>query len=229
MTRKILSWLSLVICEAIMIAAFIIFGGNMPTEVMILDIVVCTVILGLFFFDVLAQWDDEHTAQLGSMGVRWTVGIVYAILAVGVMVMLNSAPFRTQLLVQSAILVVLLLGLAAVSRTREQIVSVHKEETQKVGHRDDVKREWRDLLEKMDQQTELPKEIRERTNKLVQDMRYLAPTNNAEALDTDQELVEGARSIGRMIGDYRMNNEQLEQKLSHCERLMQRRRNQYSN
>ncbi len=229
MIRKFLSWVALAICEAIMIAAFLLYRGDMPTEVMILDMVVCTIIIGLFFVDITRPWGDEHTAKLGAMGVRWTITFIYAILAVGLMIALRNQEFSVQLLVQGGILVLLLLGLAAALRTREQIVGVHKEEQQKVGNRDSVKNAWRDLLEKMDLQPDFPVALRERTNTMVQDMRYLSPTNNPEALDTDRQLVEGAVEIGRMVGDYRMNAEQAEQVLARCERLLQRRRTQYSN
>ena len=80
-----------------------------------------------------------------------------------------------------------------------------------MGNRDSVKNAWRDLLEKMDLQPDFPVALRERTNTMVQDMRYLSPTNNPEALDTDRQWVEGAVEIGRMVGDYRMNAEQAEQ------------------
>lgn len=212
-----------------MITAFLLYRGDMLTEVMVLDMVICTIILGLFFVDITRPWGDEHTAKLGAMGIRWTITFIYAILAVGLMIALRNHEFKLQLLVQCGVLVLLLLGLAAALRTREQIVDVHKEEQKKVGERDNVKNAWRDLLEKMDRQPDFPVAIRERTNTLLQDMRYLSPTNNPEALDTDHQLVEGAAEIGRMVGDYRMNAEQAEQVLARCERLLQRRRTQYSN
>ena len=128
----------------------------------------------------------------------------------------------------SSLLRSLLIGIVAMLRTREQISNVYEAEREKVAERDDVKRAWRDLLEKMDMQPEFPSDVRERPNKLVQELRYLSPTNNPEAIETDQNLVEGAQSIGRMIFDYRLNSDQIAQRLSQCERLLQRRRTQYS-
>ena len=229
MTRKILSWAALALCEAIMIAAFIIYRGDMPTEVVVLDIVVCSIIIGLFFVDIIRPWGDEFTAKLGAMGVRWTITSIYAILAVGLMIALRHNTFNLQLLVQGGLVVLLLIGFAAALLTREQIADVHKEEQQKVGNRDSVKKAWQDLLENMNLQSDFPVALRERANTMLQDMRYLSPTNNPEALDTDRQLVEGAAEIGRMLGDYRMNAEQAEQVLARCERLLQRRRTQYSN
>lgn len=229
MTRKVLSILAVILCEAIIIAAFIIYRGATPTDVLVLDIVLCSIILGLVSVDLFMPWNDKHTANLGSMGVRWTVTSIYAIAAIVVMIWLHGSPFNMQLLVQGVLLVLLLLGLAAMLRTREQVVRVHEAEGQKLAQRDDVKKVWRDLLEKMNMQPDLPAEVRGKTEKLVQDLRYLSPTNNPEAVETDQKLIEGAQAIGRMIGDYRMNNDLVEQKLSQCERMLQRRRTQYSN
>ena len=228
MTRKILSWLALALCEGLMIAAFIIFRGDTPTNVLVLNITVCTIILGVISPDFFIPWDDKHTANLGCMGVRWTVTTIYSIAAIAVMFLLHEHPFKLQLLVQGGLLVALLIGIVAMLRTREQISNVYEAEREKVAERDDVKRAWRDLLEKMDMQPEFPSDVRERTNKLVQELRYLSPTNNPEAIETDQNLVEGAQSIGRMIFDYRLNSDQIAQRLSQCERLLQRRRTQYS-
>ena len=211
-----------------MIAAFIIFRGSMSTEVLVLDIVVSTIILALFFIDVLRPWDDEHTSRMGSMGVRWTMTLLYAFVAVAAMVVLSSYSFTIQLLVHGVLLALLLLAMALVLRTKEQIVSVHKEEKAKLASRDDVKRAWNTLLEKMNQ-VDTSAELRERTAAFVQNLRYLTPTNNPDAQETDRQLVEGAQSIGRMIGDFRMNADQAEQMLARCERLLQQRRTQYSN
>jgi hypothetical protein len=229
MTRKILSILAVILCEAIIIAAFIIYRGATPTDVLILDIVLCSIILGLVSVDLFMPWNDKHTSNLGSMGVRWTITSIYALATIAIMIWLHDSPFKLQILVQGALLIFLLLGLAAMLRTREQVVRVHEAEGQKLAHRDDVKKVWRDLLEKMNMQSDIPAEVREKTEKLVQEMRYLSPTNNPEALETDQKLAEGAQAIGRMVGDYRMNNDLIEQKLSQCERMLQRRRTQYSN
>ena len=67
MIQKILSWVSLIACEAIMIAAFLIYGKELPTEVMILDMAVCTIIIGLFFVDIIYSWSDRFQQDL----VQW--------------------------------------------------------------------------------------------------------------------------------------------------------------
>lgn len=229
MARKIFTWLALAICEAILITAFILFRGELSTEVLVLDIVVSSIILGLLFIDLLRPWGDSHTARLGSAGVRWSVTITYAVIAIAAMYLMRNLEFTTQLLVQGGLLALMLLGMAAILRTKEQIVAVHQEEAAKLTNRDDVKRAWRDLLEKIDSLPDSPGELRGRVDRMVQEMRYLSPTNNDEALTTDRQLVEGAEAIGRMLGDYRLNHDQAEQQLAHCERLLQRRRTQYSN
>jgi hypothetical protein len=142
---------------------------------------------------------------------------------------MRHSSFTTQLLVQGGLLALLLLGMAAALRTKEQIVNVYDEEKSKLNNRDDVKRAWRDLLEKVDQNGNIPSELRGRVDRMVQELRYLSPSNNTDAQTTDHQLVEGAETNGRMIGDYRMNNDQVEQKLAQSERLLQRRRTQYSN
>lgn len=229
MTRKILTWIILAICEALMIAAFIIYRGQTETSVLVMNILICSIILGLFFIDIVRPWGDEHTAKIGSMGVRWTVTIMYAVLALGVMVLLRNKDFSLQILIQGALLIILLLGLLAIFRTKEQITSVHIEEQKKVANRDNVKLAWAALLEKMEMQSDIPPALKERTSSLLEDMRFLSPTNGVEASQTDLQLVECADEISRLIGDCRLNSESVEQLITKSERLLQRRRSQYSN
>ncbi|MBO4752434.1 MAG: hypothetical protein J5526_06770 [Bacteroidales bacterium] len=228
MARKFLSWAILAICEAAMIAAFVIYRGEMETSVMVMDILICSIILGLFFIDIVRPWSDEHTAKIGSMGVRWTLTIVYAVLALGAMVLMRNKEFSLQIIIQGVLVAVLLLGLVAALRTKEQIVKVHEDEQQKVGNRDSVKQAWSMLLEKMEMQSDFPPELKERTVSLVEDMRYLSPTNGAEAMETDRMLIECAEEMSRMLGDYRLNAESAGQLMSKSERLLQRRRTQFS-
>ena len=226
MARKILSWLALAICEAGMIAAFILFRGETPTNVTVLNITVSTVILGLLFIDLARPWNDEHTARLGSMGVRWTVTFLYAAAAIVAMTALHNHSFRLQLLVQGGLVALLLLGFVAVLATKERITAVHVDEKQKVADRDSAKRAWRDLLEKMDAQPGFPPEVRERTGRLVEELRYLTPTDNPEAQDADRQLEEGATQMGRLMGDMQLNAGTAEQTLAQCERLLKRRRSE---
>ena len=229
MARKILLWAALVLCEAVMIAAFILLCDGMRRDVMILDIAVSTVILGLLFIDILRPWGDENTAKLGSMGVRWTVTFIYIAASIGLMIALRDSGFTLQLLVQCGLVALLLLGMAGSIRTMEQIGEVRNEEHQMVDDRDTVVRAWTELLSMMDSKTDFPDDVRERTRTLVRDMRYLVPTNNPDAQNTDRQLKEGAESLMRTMGDYGVSKIQMEQILSQCERLMKLRRTQYSN
>lgn len=229
MIQKILSWVSLIACEAIMIAAFLIYGKELPTEIMILDMAVCTIIIGLFFVDIICSWSDRFSARLGAMGIRWVVTFIFTISSISVMILLRQSEFSLQLLVQGGLIVLLTLGFIAVIFTKARITEVSSEEGRIVKDRDRVKQAWRDLLENIELQADLPIAIRERTDKILQDMRYLSPTNNTEAMNIDRQLIEGANEISHMLYNYQLNSEQLEKKLAQCERLLQRRRSQYSN
>ena len=145
------------------------------------------------------------------------------------MILLLQSEFSLQLLVHGGLIVLLILGFVAIIFTKTRITEVGNEEGRIVKDRDRVKQAWRDLLENIELQADLPIAIRERTDKILQDMRYLSPTNNTEAMNIDRQLIEGANEISHMLYNYQLNSEQLEIRLAQCERLLQRRRSQYSN
>lgn len=229
MTRKILSWLALAICEVILIAAFVIFGDNMATEIMVLDIVVCSIIIGLFFIDILRPWGDEHTSRIGSMGMRWTFTIIYAVAAIALMLLLNPNNFTLQLLVQGGLVALLILGMSGVLSGQEQIVSVKDQEQVRLNGRDDVIRAWQSLLQKMEFDPATPAEIIEQVRTISQQLRYLSPSNNPQAAQLDNQLVMDAQSIAYMTGDYALNMNQIKQKLHDTAYTLQQRRTMYSN
>ena len=68
-TKKIVSFIVLLGGEAINIAAFILFRGSLAPDVLVLNIVVSSVIYGLFFLDILVPWinlNDKQGKKVGS-------------------------------------------------------------------------------------------------------------------------------------------------------------------
>ena len=93
-TKKILSYIALLGGEAIIIiAAFILFRGNLSDNILVLNIVVSSIIYGLFFVDILVPWinlGDKSQKKIGSLGVRWFFTWFYAITAIAVIILGNS-------------------------------------------------------------------------------------------------------------------------------------------
>jgi hypothetical protein len=104
-TKKIISWLLLLFGEILIITAFILFRGDLADNILVLGIVVSSIIYGLFFVDILVPWidfRDKSQRRVGSMGVRWFVTWLYAIVAIAVMIIANIIAldwtFATQLI-----------------------------------------------------------------------------------------------------------------------------------
>lgn len=224
MARKVIAWIVYAICEAILITAFILFGSSLETNVLVLDIVVASLGLSLFFVDIFVPWNDERTMQLGSMGVRWTVSITYVVLSLAAMYVFRYHSFVMQLLVQGGLLALLLLGVAAVLRTREQISDVYVEEKSKLIARDSVKKAWQQAVFKMEGNADFPSELRERARRMLEEMRFLSPTSNPDIQDIDSQLVEIAESLGRKVTDFRLNRADAEDLLGRAERLLKVRK-----
>ncbi|MDR2773672.1 MAG: hypothetical protein LBC19_02815, partial [Tannerella sp.] len=104
-TKNIFSWLLLLFGEAIIIAAFILFRGNTPDNIPVLNIAVGSLVYGLLFCNFRAPWidlKDKSQKETGAIGISWFAVWFYAIAAVGVMLAANLAyelSFTVQLLI----------------------------------------------------------------------------------------------------------------------------------
>ena len=92
--KKILSFIALIAGVILLITGFIIWGVYLPTEVLILNIIVATIIYALLFVDVLlpwVQWSDPSQRSIGILGLRWTLTVIYAVVAILLMVVCLAA------------------------------------------------------------------------------------------------------------------------------------------
>ncbi|MBR1798680.1 MAG: hypothetical protein IJ761_08240 [Bacteroidales bacterium] len=231
MARKIFSWVALVLLEAVLITSFIIFGSAMPTGVLVTDIVVSTIILALLFIDIMMPWhtaNDGATQHLGAMGVRWVVTIVYAVAAIAVMVLMQNYSFTTQLLVQGGLLAVMLLGMAGVFSSKEKIGQVYQQESTQLSDREQVRSAWHTTVEKLIDGQGMPEDVIERVKVVAEQLRYVSPSNSAQAKELDEQLIACAESLRRMSVDYELNKERVAAYIDKAMRLIEQRKSAFS-
>ncbi|MBQ8968591.1 MAG: hypothetical protein IJ064_02495 [Bacteroidaceae bacterium] len=130
--KNLLSVLALLIGESVIIGAFLLFGGLvLPTRVLVLDIIVSSVVYLLFVVDLLIPWislSDPAHRQVGSLGLRWTVNCLYALLAlctIGVGIYCEWG-FTLQLLIQVALLGVLAFGYLGVLSVQDKVADIQQ-------------------------------------------------------------------------------------------------------
>lgn len=233
-TKKTISWFSLFLGEILIITAFILFKGNLTDNVLALNIVVTTIIYGLFFVDILiplVDYNDKSSKTIGSIGVRWLATWLYAIIAVAVMLISNitlNLVFSTQLIIHGILFFLLLLGIVAALHSSDKINEVYEQETANGNGIDEMKSAMQGLKYKMNNNPKLPDYFLNRINELEKDLRFISPSSKPEANELEYSFIDTLNNISIEICDFAMNEESIESNLRKCEWIYQRRKNIYS-
>ncbi|MFV0467467.1 MAG: hypothetical protein ACK5MK_00925 [Dysgonomonas sp.] len=233
-TKKIISWLSLLLGETLIITAFILFRGNLTDNVLTLNIIVSTIIYGLFFVDILiplVDYSDKSSKAIGSIGVRWLATWLYGIVAVAAMIISNislNLVFSTQLIIHGILFFFLLLGFVAALHSSDRVNEVYLQETSNGNGIYEMKSAMQSLKYKMSNNSELPDYFIDRINVLEENLKFVSPSNKMEAKDLELSFVDTLNNIGIEIYDFAMNEESIESNLRKCEWFYQRRKNIYS-
>lgn len=233
-TKNLLPWLLLLLGEAVIITAFILFRGETETNILTLNIVVSSIVYGLFFVDALVPWVDFKDAshkRVGAIGLRWVITWIYAFLAIAAMILSNvvyALPFTTQLWIHAALLFFVLLGLFGVSQTAQKVKNVHDAETNIKNYVVEMKKAMADLKEKISRADNLPDDFLAQINALDENLRYLSPSNREKARELEQSFIETIKDIGFALHDFSLNEEKINHNVKKCERIFQNRKQIYS-
>jgi hypothetical protein len=233
-TKKILSWIALLGGEAIIIAGFILFKGSLMNNIFVLNIVVSSLIYGLFFIDVLVPWidlRDKSQKKVGVLGLRWFFTWFYALLAIAAMFVCNLAyesSFALQIIIHCALVFLLLLGFVSALHSSDKVQRVYQQETFNRNGIIEMKKSVANLKDKMYDLSDLPESFTGRINSLEENLRFISPTENAEAYNLEQQFITAINDIAFAVSNFSMNEERIESNLKKAEHIYQNRKSIYS-
>lgn len=233
--KTIFSLLIAIIGEILMIICFLQFGKKVPSDILTLNIVVSTIIYFLVFVDLLFPWinlKDKTQKQIGSIGLKWFFSSFYLILAIGSMVYFNQVKpldFTTQLIIQSVLFFLLLLGLLMSFSSGEKVKEIYIEEKQNRDRIDEMKKATKGLQIQLDNVHTVPVEIINRIKELQENLRYLSPSNSSDAYALEDRFLEQIKSLSNCFIEDPINMEAVISNIKNCERTYQERKNTYSN
>lgn len=233
MGRKILTWAAILAGEALLIAAFILWG-KFEQNVLILNIVVTSIVYLLFTFDLLFPWinrKERTQKRIGSLGIWWSSVFIYSIAALVVVFGFSSGwSFALSAIIQGALLLLLIFGLIASMGSADTVADVCiEQEIQRAGI-DAMKRAVRKLQTKVDCCTEpISPDHRGRIAELGENLRYISPSNSPEASEIENEFIEVVSRIALRFEEYSLNQETIERELREAESIYKNRKNIYSN
>ncbi|MCD8044195.1 MAG: hypothetical protein LUH10_14170 [Tannerellaceae bacterium] len=234
-TKRIVSLLLLLFGEAIIIVAFILFGGDTANNIFGLNLGVSLFVFGLLSLNYGAPWidlKDNTQKQIGALGINWFVISTYAFVTVLTMILSNvvwELSFKLQLILQCVWLFLLLLGMSASRYASDKVNTVYVQEAKNRRGIQEMRTAMRQLKDKIVDLDGLPQPFLHRINALEENLRFISPSNNSEAYELEQSFVETTDSIKFAISDYSMNEERVESDLKKLERIYQYRKNINSN
>ena len=234
-TKSIFSFLLMLFAEALIIICFLYFGGNLKSDILALNIIVSTVILCLWFVDILfplVDFNDKSHKTVGSLGIRWIISIVYTLAAITAMIVFNTSyhvDFITQVLAHALLIFTLVLWLFFSFAASAKVHEVYVAETIARSRINDLKTAMKEVRHLSDERKDIPREITARLTAFQESLRFLSPCDNSDATDLEATLLAEIKNIQNSLYDIPMNENNVLVNIEKCERVYKERKQIFSN
>lgn len=229
--RILVSVLVFLIGEALLVKWFLYFGTTLETEILFLNITVSTVVYGVVAMNLgLLPWidvRDETQKDVGSIGIRWIVNIIYIVLSVSVLCLfgiLNSISFTTQLLIHLSLFFFLLVGwlISFSSSTKTSAIYVNEKYSRmKIN---EMRKALAELKFKLEKNGDIPLGIINRIEKMHDDLRFLSPSNNNTAMVLEDKFIQEVKMVTKNFSDNPSNIQIIASNLIDFERIYEERK-----
>ena len=230
-------YLLLIVGEILLIMSSLHFGNGLQKELLALNIVVSSIIYIMFFSSFLfplINVKDKAQSDVGFIGVNWFFSAGYSLDSIAVMVYFNvlhkeSGKLDVQLLVQAILFFFLLIGGFLSRKTANKVTEVYQEQKIERNRVDELKKVTKALVLRTELMSDLTPEFKYNLNRLLEDMRYLSPSNNFDANEVDEKYIQTIRRIDDMLYNKESNKENIDIALKQCAQFIKERKQLYSN
>ena len=228
--KKILSYAAFFFGLAILVACMFIWGGE-KNNVFYLNLSVFVVAYCMFFGPLLMghsqSADDEN--KIGSWGLKWLVLTLYPIAAVAAVFLMVSLAFAIQLMVHLGLLLLLLLSFVAITAITSKVRSINSEQKAARAGVQLMKRAMAAIQDKLVECPDVPANYKHKLDEIEQALRFISPSDSPEAAEFEDRFVETATEIKIGLPAFHMNKERMETAVIRLDRLINQRKNTYSN
>lgn len=229
MKRTILAAIVLLIAEAFIVCAMLLIPIPIPMRVRILDMVVLSIILWMIGYDLfrpLVNLAVKNPPEVGSLGVRWTGQILYMLVAAGfaVVSVVYDIPFIYQLLGQALLVGLLLLNYYFAMHAAEMVKKVAKKEDAILAGREQMRTAINQIQDEVAISSDLPEYFRVAINDLEEKLRYISPSDKAEAISYEKQFADIASRVCIAMSNFNMNEESIKQDLLRLQRTLENRK-----
>lgn len=229
MKRTILAAIVLLIAEAVIVYAMLLIPIPIPIRVRILDMVVLSIVLWMVGYDLfrpLVNLAVKNPPEVGSLGVRWTGQILYLLFAIGFAIIgvVYPIPFIYQLLGQALLVGLLLLNYYFAMHAAEMVKKVGKREEAVLEGREQMRRALSHIQDEIAISSNLPEYVRVSINDIEDKLRYISPSDNADALSYEKQFADIANRVCVAMANFSMNEESIKQDLLRMQRVLENRK-----
>lgn len=221
--------LTVLIGYGLIVASFILLFTWLPDDIRILDIVVTSIIytqLVEFLFFPLIDLEKKAHKEVGMMGIHLAAintyaGVAIVIMAVG---MIWELSFTWQILLQLGALLILIIGRVATLHSGEKVEAVYEKEQVLRGGKQQLKAAAESMMDAIARSSELSPVLVSRITQLTEDIRYITPSTNNEALNLELQFTRLSDDLKVMLRQSPQNNDQIAETVGQLEYILAKRK-----
>lgn len=221
--------LTVLIGYGLIVASFILLFTWLPDDIRILDIVVTSIIytqLVEFLFFPLIDLEKKAHKEVGMMGIHLAAINTYAVVAIVIMVvgMIWELSFTWQILLQFGALLILIIGRVATLHSGEKVEAVYEKEQVLKGGKQQLKAAAESMMDAIARSSELSPVLVSRITQLTEDIRYITPSTNNEALNLELQFTRLSDDLKVMLRQSPQNNDQIAETVGQLEYILAKRK-----
>ena len=120
------------------------------------------------------------------------------------------------------------MGMVFGRESADKVGEVYRREQAMTGGLDAVRRQMRRLNDTLAVSRDISPDVRGRLDRIGESLRYLAPSDNPEAAELEEDMAAAIADIDRALPDAALNRDMIDRRLTALERYCENRRNIYS-
>lgn len=231
--NNIIGYIATTLGLVLVVIGWFIWGDRSQPDMFTLNIIVSVVAYCVMFVDVLIPWADlrdKTQRRIGNSGIRWFVQYGYSITAILLLVLCNilDLAFITSLFLQGVLLFLFLLGIASSIVTAKKIQEVSQENDMYIDCLQLMRDEFDAVLQAA-YDAPAPQFVIDKLNHINDSLRFISPSNSERSRKMENEIIEQLASLRPMFSNCDINIDQIVSGIEKAERLIQKRKNTYSN
>lgn len=227
--------LILIIGEVIIITGLNYFGKGLSDNILNSNIALVSLVFCLFSLELvnpILNIKDPAQSAVGGLGLRWFFSTIFIIGIIALVVYsFNKKELSITLywMVAGVLALVFFLGLFFSKSASDKVAEIYEEEKTLRSGIKDIKAQLNELKFILDTNAVKSPELNELVNNMIENLRFLAPSNNSEATLLENQIIEVLTLVKSELKNDNSEPFMLIESLKKCELIFKQRKQLYSN